>query len=345
MRSLAAALVAFGAVTAGLALNLFSYGCLEREPDSELRGLSARIGERFAAEVRSAGRTLELVSQRRLADRNHLRENGRRGGVNLFAQWRPSDPGCPEDAPSFVEILDEGCQPPAREELSTPPDRFRLNGMRAADPYLDMLVWTTPRGEQTITWTTKRMTTPLISVRQHLWFQDLAASPARVDSVELVRRRPAAARGHRGGQRRALRGRPPRPPASSLRPPSRVGLALVVGGLSRQGDTAHALRLRGVIRGMPAMRLMKESVRRFVRDEIADDRVRALESAERSGRNTARGIIVILVMGGGLMLYLTEPEGIAKIAGLATTLAGAATQLTTWLGANLHWRRSGAKGG
>ena len=96
---------------------------------------------------------------------------------------------------------------------------------------------------------------------------------------------------------------------------------------------------------MPAMRLMKESVRRFVRDEIADDRVRALESAERSGRNTARGIIVILVMGGGLMLYLTEPEGIAKIAGLATTLAGAATQLTTWLGANLHWRRSGAKGG
>lgn len=94
--------------------------------------------------------------------------------------------------------------------------------------------------------------------------------------------------------------------------------------------TVHGLQAKGLLRWTPALRPMSESFARFVTGEITQSDLRALETAEKSSWSTARTALVFLVMAGGLFLYLTEPQGLLKIGGLATTFAGGAAKVSEW---------------
>lgn len=96
-------------------------------------------------------------------------------------------------------------------------------------------------------------------------------------------------------------------------------------------DIVNILLRKGLLlHSTPAIRLMNESFRRFVSDEETQERVRQLETAEGSGWDFARNLIVLALMAGGLVLYVTEPDGITKVAGLLTTISGAASKLAGW---------------
>lgn len=85
------------------------------------------------------------------------------------------------------------------------------------------------------------------------------------------------------------------------------------------------LMARGLVVFTPAPRLMNETFRQFAASEETDVQVRRWETADgRSGWDKTRNIILFLVIGGGLVLYLTQPEKLGQMVGVIASL-GAAT--------------------
>ena len=94
---------------------------------------------------------------------------------------------------------------------------------------------------------------------------------------------------------------------------------------------AGALAGRGLIRFDLGPRVMNDSFRRFVARQEHTLR-RGERAAEGSVWHRTRGVLTYALIGGGLLLYFSQPEGWAQLVGALGALATAATKASEVLG-------------
>jgi hypothetical protein len=90
---------------------------------------------------------------------------------------------------------------------------------------------------------------------------------------------------------------------------------------------------RGLLRHSQGIQLMNESFKQFVKSEEKEARVHEWEQA--AGASTwdrVRNVLLIVIIVGGLLTYLTQPELLARWIGALTAIGGAATTFISMLG-------------